>query len=51
MQVVGKDPCEVLAIHIYNMQHVLANVTSNVTFEDSAAAAMSVSTAAATSVR
>eukprot|EP01043_Picozoa_sp_COSAG02_P044026 COSAG02_NODE_3886_length_6086_cov_3.247211_6_plen_71_part_00 len=51
VRVVGEHPCEVLAIHVYDMQNVLAEVPAEVTVEDSAAVAMSVFTAAAGTVR
>ena len=40
-----------LAIHFYNVQHVLAAVQSDLTIEDSADVAMSVATAAAATMR
>jgi hypothetical protein len=51
VQVVGEHPCELLAIHLYDMQNVLAEVSSEVTVEDSAAVALSVLAAAGAAVR
>ena len=47
VRAVGEEACEVLAVHIYNLQHVLADMQVDTAFEDSATAAMSVTTAAA----
>ncbi len=51
VRVVGEHPCQVLAIHLYDLQNVLAEVSADVAIEDSAAVAMSVLTAAAATVR
>lgn len=46
MRVTGDEPCEVLAVHVHNLQHVLAKV-DGCAFADTADIAMSVLTAAA----